>query len=94
MNDVEIDLFGAHRRAASMIDRDLDKIVGTQPVADIFVPSIYLAASSFYKFAQIHLAQTAEVIKQIILEPQLCSVIWNYNLDSFLHNKILPRMHE
>jgi hypothetical protein len=85
MNDVDVDLLRPHRRAARMIDRDLDKIIGTQPVTNVFVPSVYLAASCFYEFAQIHLAQTAEMIEQKILEPHLRSVIRNGNLNSLLH---------
>ena len=91
VDDIQGDLLGAHRRAPRMIDRDLDEIIGTQPVANVFVASVHFAATGLDDFAEIHFAQSAEMVEQKIFEPPLRGIAWDDDLNSFLHAENLNR---
>jgi len=67
-NNVERDIFGPHCALARQIQLDLNKIVHTHPVTDIFKFAVDLAFQIFNNIAQIHFAEAGEPVKQKIFE--------------------------
>ncbi len=70
-HDVEFDRLGTHCGSAGSIDGDLDEIARPQLISDILVPAIDHALGRFDQIAKVHLAQTAKMVEQKILKPQL-----------------------
>src|SRR5258706_11028153 len=89
-NNIEIDVFGPHRRSPRFIDGDLDEIVRPEAIADVFVAAVDLALSGFHKIAKVHLAQAAEMIEQKIFEPHLVMRGGGLYFDAVYHAWILP----
>ena len=88
-NNIKVDVFRPHRRASRVIDGDLDKVVRTELVSDIFVAAVDLALSGFHQIAQVHFAQTAEMIEQKIFEPHFIMRGGGLYFDAVYHAEIV-----
>ena len=85
-NDIERNVLRLHRRAAGMIDLDLDKIVGTYAITNVLEAAINLTLFGLYQFAKIHLAKCGKVLEQEVLEPHFMMLGGSLYLDPVMHD--------